>query len=80
MGLDIRLPIGILFSLLGAMLLAYGLWSEPALYERSLGINVNLYWGGVMLMFGALMLAFAFMRKENVAEACDRHDSGTGNS
>lgn len=80
MGLDIRLPIGILFSLLGAILLVYGFLSEPALYQRSLGINVNLCWGGVMLIFGALMMAFAFMRKENLAEVRDRQDSGTGNS
>lgn len=60
MGFDIRLPIGILFTLLGSILVVYGLLTEPALYERSLGINVNLRWGGVVLLFGALMLASAF--------------------
>ena len=56
MGLDIRLPIGLFFSLLGAILSGYGLFSDPALYQRSLGYNVNLYWGLVVLAFGLLML------------------------
>jgi multisubunit Na+/H+ antiporter MnhG subunit len=54
--LDIRLPIGLLFLLLGALLTGYGLVSDPSLYTRSLGINVNLDWGVVLLVFGAAML------------------------
>jgi hypothetical protein len=57
MGLDIRLPIGFLFSIFGVLLIAYGLLSDPAIYQRSLGININLEWGIVMLVFGAIMLA-----------------------
>jgi hypothetical protein len=56
MGLDIRTPIGSLFAILGALLVGYGLVSNPSIYQRSLGINVNLWWGGVLLAFGALML------------------------
>ena len=58
MGLDIRLPIGLMFTLIGAMLAIYGLAtnSEPELYSRSLGINVNLRWGLVLLAFGIAML------------------------
>ena len=56
MGLDIRLPIGLLFAILGALLAAYGLASDAAIYRRSLGVNVNLWWGLVLLAFGALML------------------------
>jgi hypothetical protein len=55
MGLDIRLPIGLLFAILGALLVACGLVSDAAVYRRSLGINVNLWWGLVLLAFGALM-------------------------
>jgi hypothetical protein len=54
MGLDIRLPIG-LFSIFGVLLIASVL-SDKAIYERSLGININLEWGIVMLLFGAVML------------------------
>jgi protein-S-isoprenylcysteine O-methyltransferase Ste14 len=60
MGLDIRVPLGIMFALLGVLLVGYGFLSDPALYQRSLGINVNLRWGWVLLVFGALMLWFAW--------------------
>ena len=56
MGLDIRLPIGLMFSLFGLLLVIYGAVSDKAIYQRSLGINVNLGWGVVLLVFGAVML------------------------
>ena len=56
MRLDVRLPIGMLFSIFGILLTLFGAFSDPALYERSLGINVNLIWGVVLLGFGAVML------------------------
>ena len=56
MGLDIRLPIGLMFSLLGAILVVYGVVSDSAVYARSLGFNVNLVWGAVLLAFGLLLL------------------------
>jgi hypothetical protein len=56
MGLDIRLPIGGLFTVLGLLLAGYGLVSSKVMYERSLGINVNLEWGVVMLVFGVIMV------------------------
>ncbi|HET9106989.1 MAG TPA: hypothetical protein VFN79_07325 [Steroidobacteraceae bacterium] len=60
MGLDIRIPIGGLFVVLGALLAGYGLFSNPAIYQRSLGIDVNLWWGVVLLVFGIAMLALAW--------------------
>jgi hypothetical protein len=62
MGLDIRWPIGLMFSLLGAMLVVYGLatGSTSEMYEHSLGINVNLYWGMLLLVFGGSMLTMAW--------------------
>jgi hypothetical protein len=58
MGLDIRVPLGLIFLILGAILLGFGLYShaDAALYARSLGVNLNLGWGGVMFAFGAAML------------------------
>jgi drug/metabolite transporter (DMT)-like permease len=56
MTLDIRIPIGLLFAILGALLVVYGLASNPAIYRRSLDININLWWGLAMLLFGALMI------------------------
>jgi hypothetical protein len=60
MSLDLRLPIGLLFSLLGVLLLLYGAVSDPALYQSSLGVNVNVWWGLVMAAFGAVMLGLAW--------------------
>jgi asparagine N-glycosylation enzyme membrane subunit Stt3 len=67
MGLDIRWPIGIMFSLVGVLLIAFGAatGSDVEMYRHSLGININLIWGAVLLVFGALMLLGAiFGRKK----------------
>jgi hypothetical protein len=59
MSLDIRLPIGLLFAILGGLLAVFGLvtgFTSGALYDRSLGININLRWGLVMLAFGIVMI------------------------
>ena len=63
MALDLRVPIGLLFALLGLLLAGYGLVSDPGLYEKSLGLNVNLAWGAVMFVFGAVMLGLAWRAK-----------------
>jgi predicted membrane channel-forming protein YqfA (hemolysin III family) len=59
MHFDLRLPIGLLFSLFGAIVAIYGLVTPAEMYACSLGINVNLWWGVVMFIFGASMLALA---------------------
>jgi hypothetical protein len=59
MKLDLRLPIGLMFSIVGTLLTVFGLTSDPTIYARSLGINVNLWWGLVLLAFGLVMLGFA---------------------
>jgi hypothetical protein len=66
MNFDLRLPLGLMFTLYGAMLTIYGFISDPAIYQKSLGMNVNLGWGFVLLVFGVLMLVFALKaRKSN---------------
>lgn len=55
MGLDIRLPIGLMFSLIGLVLTVYGVMAPGA--SQALGHNVNLGWGLCVVGFGALMLA-----------------------
>ncbi len=60
MGLDLRIPIGLLFAIFGALLLAYGLGTDPALYRQSLDVNVNVWWGLVMLVFAVFMLGLAW--------------------
>jgi hypothetical protein len=66
MGLDIRWPIGWMFSLIGLMMFVYGLvtGSKTEFYDRSLGINVNLWWGLLLLAFGAFMLITAWRGKK----------------
>ena len=59
MRLDLRLPIGLLFSIFGAILVVNGLVTPAEMYKQSLGINVNLDWGVVLCAFGAVMLTFA---------------------
>jgi hypothetical protein len=56
MGLDIRIPIGLMFSMIGFMLTIFGAFSDRAIYQRSLGINVNLIWGVLLLACGLLTL------------------------
>ena len=56
MGLDIRMPIGLMFSALGVMLTLFGLFSDKRIYEVSLGININFIWGLALLAFGIIML------------------------
>jgi len=64
MNFDLRLPIGMMFTLFGAMLAIYGLMSDPAAFKKSLGINIDLGWGVVMLVFGVLMLIFALRARK----------------
>ena len=60
MQLDVRLPMGWLFLVLGLILLGYGVISDPVIYvAHSLGQNVNLIWGGVFFSFGSLTLWLA---------------------
>jgi protein-S-isoprenylcysteine O-methyltransferase Ste14 len=65
MQLDIRVPIGLMFGLLGVILTVYGLMtgSDAAMYQKSLGININLWCGLVFAAFAALMLMLAWRAK-----------------
>ena len=59
MTFDLRLPIGIIFTIYGLLLTVYGVFGNKEQYARSLGININLVWGIVMLVFGLVMWYFA---------------------
>jgi len=63
MRLDIRLPIGMLFSICGILLVLFGALSNRQLYDRSLNININLWWGAIMLVFGIIMFALGRSHK-----------------
>ncbi len=56
MGLDIRLPLGLMFLITGALMMGYGLFTRGSeIYLKSDGTNINLIWGLVMLVFGLIM-------------------------
>jgi len=74
MQLDLRLPIGLLFSIFGAILVVYGLVTPIEAYKQSLGINVNLYWGVVLCGFGAVMLGFALRARAQAREKLQARD------
>jgi len=75
MRLDIRLPIGLMFALLGALLVVFGLIADKTVFQRSLGINVNLWWGIVMLVFGVVMF---FLGRRGTATARLNEESPEG--
>jgi protein-S-isoprenylcysteine O-methyltransferase Ste14 len=58
-GLDIRWPIGFIFTLYGVILLIFGATANPEMFESSLGMNIDVWWGAGMLAFGLLMGIFA---------------------
>lgn len=76
MGLDIRVPIGGMFSILGLILVVYGLVTagNTEMYARSLGLNMNIGWGAVMLGFGLIMLFFG--RRASARDMADSKDIG----
>ena len=78
MGLDIRLPIGLMFTLFGVLLVVYGLVSDKAIYQRSLGMNVNLGWGVVLLIFGVVMLVLGRRAASN--DKPEESERGSGKS
>jgi len=61
--LDLKLPIGWLLSAYGLLLGVYGLVTKKEMYQKSLGLNLNLVWGVLMLLIGAGFLLAAFLKK-----------------
>jgi sulfite exporter TauE/SafE len=64
---DIRMPIGLMFTILGLIISAYGIItvSDTEMYQKSLGININIIMGVIMLIFGLIMLYFARRKKKS---------------
>ena len=66
MNLDLRIPMGLMFTIVGAILSIYGLVTQGSpIYEKSVGMNINLIWGGVLLAFGVFMLFGAVQGGKN---------------
>jgi hypothetical protein len=70
MGLDIRYPIGLMFAIIGLVMFVYGLLTgTDPMYQRSLGINVNVWWGALLFVFGSAMFLFARKGSKNTPKA-----------
>lgn len=71
MGLDIRWPIGLMFSLIGVLLTVYGLAKSglSTIQVAGSAVNINLIWGIVLIVFGVAMLLGAISGKKNPPKA-----------
>jgi len=67
MGLDIRIPIGLMFTIFGVLITLFGIFtnSNADMYKKSLDINMNIWMGISMLVFGLFMLLLVKLAKKN---------------
>jgi hypothetical protein len=64
MGLDIRIPLGLIFLITGGIISVYGFFTRhSAIYDKSMGININLTWGALMFVFGLVMFLIGRRQK-----------------
>jgi hypothetical protein len=69
MSLDLRIPMGMMFTLVGAILVAFGISTDgQRIYAKSLGLNVNLWWGLVLMAFGLIMLLLGRRSQKRLAK------------
>jgi cation transporter-like permease len=76
-GLDLRIPVGTLFAVIGALLGAYGTVTLGEPGTAPTGVPINLVWGLVLLAFGMAMLALA-RRARRAARRASHPDAGVG--
>jgi len=74
---DIRRLIGGLFCLYALILIALGLFGSRTIKNKAAGINVDLWTGIGMLVFGALMIFWALSRPV-IPEPQETRGQGSG--
>jgi uncharacterized membrane protein len=75
MGLDIRIPLGLMFLVTGGLMAVYGLFTRgSAIYDKSLDMNINLIWGGLMFVFGLVMYIMGRRPRRLAASRVERTD------
>jgi hypothetical protein len=67
--LDVRVPAGLMLLTIGALLAVYGLAGDQTIYARSLGIDINLIWGCVLIAAGGALLGLSARKRRHA-----RHD------
>jgi hypothetical protein len=79
MGLDIRIPLGLMFLVTGGLMALYGLFTRgSAIYEKSLDIDINLIWGALMFVFGLVMYIMGRRPRRLVASRVEPTDEPLG--
>jgi len=63
MRLDIKLPIGLIFSIIGIILIIPGIIDKQKILDK-LQFNFNLWWGLIILIFGLAMLITYFIKRK----------------
>ena len=76
MQLDVRLPAGLMFLTMGVMLAVYGVAGDQSIYARSLGININLIWGIVLIAAAICLLALWFRNRTRTNGDRSGHSRG----
>lgn len=74
---DIRRLIGGLFVLYSLILIALGIFGSSQVKHKAAGINVDLWTGLAMLVFGALMIFWALTRP-TLPEPAETRGQGSG--
>jgi hypothetical protein len=77
MSMDIRFPIGFMFTITGLIITIWGLVSSPEIYQKSLNVNVNLWTGLGMLVFGLSFLLMSLMAAKKRKEPEGPKDAGS---
>jgi hypothetical protein len=67
MGLDVRVPVGLMFGIMGVLLMGYGVLGDQTIYAKSLGININAIWGSVLIVFAAMLLILSSRHRRSPA-------------
>jgi hypothetical protein len=67
MGLDVRVPVGLMFGIMGLLLAGYGVLGDQTIYAKSLGININTIWGSVLIVFAAALLILSSRHRRSPA-------------
>ena len=72
MGIDVRLPIGAMFTLLGILLGVYGIVAPDQRSGGANGVNINLWWGLCLLVFGVACLTLAIRAHVKLTKSTPR--------
>lgn len=74
MRLDVRLPIGVLFSVYGLILMLWDILHDLPQHQAGSGFSINLGWGAALLAFGLLMVLLARRRRSREVKEREAND------